>query len=162
MQLLYYTERMNALTTSIDINGSCNILGKQFEISLNDQQIYLYKQQKNFSLHTEINPNKGWNTIYITHNEHDNDLTVIENNKIVDYSYVSLDNIKINDYEISFGMWQDSNSCAYNPQTKKVLHLYNLGEPFCVELKFYWPIEHWTFALASSNTHQGRMGWKHA
>jgi len=81
---------------------------------------------------------------------------------IKNYSTISFDTIKINDYEVSNNMYQRSGSKAYNPITHKHLHhLYDLGEPFVVNYKFYYPIEYWTFALATSKANWGKMGWKH-
>ena len=158
----YYTERTNALTISLDIKGTCRILGEQFTFSINGQTIKLVKGQTQFSFNTSVACDKGWNKIKFLHVNHPDDLTVMEGDTIKNYSTISLDTIKLNDYEVSNNMYQRSGSKAYNPIPHKNLHnLYDLGEPFVVHYKFYYPIEYWTFALATSKSNWGKMGWKH-
>jgi hypothetical protein len=60
---------------------------------------------------------KGWNELKFVHESHPDDLTVMEGNAIKNYSTISLDTIKINDYEVSNNMYQRSGSKAYNPIT---------------------------------------------
>ena len=158
----YYTERMNALTISLDIKGTCRILGEKFSVSINGETILLEKGQTKFSYSNEVNCNQGWNEIRFLHESHPDDLTIMDGDTIKNYSTISFDTIKINDYEVSNIMYQRSGSKAYNPITHKHLHhLYDLGEPFVVNYKFYYPIEYWTFALATSKANWGKMGWKH-
>jgi hypothetical protein len=153
---------MNALTISLDIKGTCRILGEQFTVSFNGEIIRLVKGQTQFSYNSIVACTKGWNELKFVHESHPDDLTVMEGNAIKNYSTISLDTIKINDYEVSNNMYQRSGSKAYNPITHKHLHnLYDLGEPFVVNYKFYYPIEYWTFALATSKANWGKMGWKH-
>ena len=151
---------MNALTISLKIQGSCHIIGQQFDLWINEENFPLLYQQKNFEINKQINCAKGWNTLSISHPEHPNDLTLLEQNKVVDYSYVSLDHIILDGCEISRDWYIRSGSKAYNPSTDKSLYLYDLGETFQVDFKFYNPIEHWTFALASGNGNWGKIGWK--
>lgn len=153
---------MNALTIFLDIIGTSKILGNRFDICLNDDVCTIEKNQKKFFIQKKIECEQGWNKIIINHLDHPNDLTIMQNKKILDYSFVSLDHIKINNYELSFDMMNNSGLKVYNPNSQKKLYLYHLGEPFCVELNFYYPLEHWTFALASGEGHFGRIGWKHA
>ena len=158
----YCTERMNALTISLDIKGSCKILGESFVVVINGETLTLTKGQMLFNHSATVKCKNGWNKLKFIHANHPNDLTVMEGDVIKDYSTISFDTIKINDYEVSNNMYQRSGSTAYNPITKKHLHnLYDLGEPFVVLYKFYYPIEYWTFALATSKANWGKMGWKH-
>lgn len=150
------------MTILFDISGSSNILGEKFSINVDDYQHSVIHGQKTFLINQTLHPKNGWNTIFITHLDHPNDLTHFDNGKIINHSHVSFDRIKINNYELTYSMMNNSNLKVYNPNTNKNLYLYHLGEPFCIELNYYFPLEYWTFALASSESHFGRIGWKHA
>jgi len=152
---------MNALTISLDIKGTCRILGKKFDMIIANETVSLSQGQQSFSFYKNISCTNGWNSVYLEHIDHPNDLTVIEQENIIDYSTVSFDVVKINGYEVSNNMCQRSGTKCYNPITDKQLTLYDLGEPFKVEYKFYYPLEYWTFALATSKANWGKMGWKH-
>lgn len=152
---------MNALTILLKVQGSCHIIGQQFHLNFDDENLVLYKNQTQFSVTKKLPVTNGWNKICFTHIEHNDDLTLVDKDKnIIDFSYVSFDHISLNDYTISHTMWQNSGGKSFNPITNKQLHLYRLGEPFCLEINYYFPLEYWTFALAKSNSNYGKIGWE--
>lgn len=152
---------MNALTILLEIKGSCHILGQHFDLHLHNDTFILKQNQKQFFICKQLPVENSWNTISITHTNHADDLTLLDTNQnILDFSYVSFDSIRINNYEISNAMWKNSGGKTFNPFTNKQLQLYKLGEPFCLTINFYFPLEFWTFALADSKNNYGKIGWK--
>ena len=150
------------MTILFEIKGSCRVIGKSFDIQVDNNEYQIHKDQTAFQIVQRIEITDGWNTVYIKHVNHPDDLTRLENGKIVDHSFLAFDQIMINKYEISHSMWQNSGCNVYHHESKNKLYQYHLGEPFVMEIKFYFPVEHWTFALAEGYSHHGRIGWKHA
>ena len=148
------------MTIFLDLKGCCRVLGNQFEFVVNDEIFVLHQHQTEFAITKKLNVTQGWNKIEIVHNDHPNDLTILKGEKIADISFVSFDQILLDGFFVSHNMWKNSGGKAFNPNSNKQLHLHTLGEPFQLQINFYYPFEYWTFALAESNTNYGRIGWQ--
>ena len=166
----FYTERINALTISVSIQGNTHILGKKFELQLMDDIFelsethpfgkMLSKEKYDYTFTTDIEPNKEWNYVALKHLVHPDDMAIMDGEKIVDFSYITVEEILIDDFKVPLDLWKKSGGQVYNPWTKKPMHLNKLAEPFTLEVNFYYPLEQWTFAVAEGNNNSGRIGWR--
>lgn len=135
---------MNVLTISIEIQGQCKILQGVWELQIGQQKHLINHQQSSFSYLYRSQAKKGWNQLRLYHLDHPDYLTDVEN-KI--YSCLNIHTIKIDNCVINTKLLVRSGMKFYNPHNNKTLYHKNLGEPFIGVIKFYLPIEHWSFAI---------------
>lgn len=147
---------MNALTISVKIKGSCNIISGNWVWKINNKIFTLDHNDKNFYYDFDILPSKGWNKIFISHTEHPDFLTKLDTNgKIVDFSYVSIDTVTINDIKINKNLLENSGLNFTGANDKKLWYKC-MGEPFIGYINFYYPVEHWPFAV---NELSNKINW---
>lgn len=71
----FYTERTSVLTILFEIKGSCHVIGKSFDIQVDNDEYQINKDQTAFQIVQRIEITDGWNTVYIKHVNHPDDLT---------------------------------------------------------------------------------------
>ena len=166
----FYTGRTNALTISVSIQGNRYILGEKFVVQLMDEVFELEKtcdfakqlsnDKYDYTFTVDIKPEQGWNYLTLKHIVHPDDMVKMDDGKVVDFSYITVEEMIIDGYKMSMDLWKKSGGRTYNPWSRKPMHLNKLGEPFTVELNFYYPLEQWTFAVAEGGQNSGRIGWR--
>lgn len=130
-------------TISIDIKGQTS-LSNEWIWTVHNNEYKISPEQKTF-IHTfKMQVQEGWNEFVCQHSI-DHHASLHKNGH--SYSFINVTGVYINDTFCKKGLLEASGSVAQSSIHEKELFLKELGEPFVLPIKFYYPLEHWPFAL---------------
>ena len=141
-------------TISLKIKGKSLVPANDWHWTINGNQYIIPQNQTSFEYIIKLPVKNGWNSIVCKHTHDDHKKLHANEWK---YSFVNITGIYINNVYCKKDLLNASGTIAKSlikqkgkfskELEKRWPDLKELGEPFELLIKFYYPLEHWNFAL---------------